>query len=196
MMRTALAAGLATALCACATGPGPAPPHRSQGLAVRLENADFEAEPSPDRECPPKWGCVMHADPGSFRFGLDKSGAANGRQSLRVVRVRDEPWALATQTVWTTPPIRGASMRFSIAVRSLSSAGPGAGAIFTAQNGSGVEIGHVRRYAEPSGEWQRLYLDFLVPERAVLIEVGGVIEGSGPAWFDDAHLEILPPLPK
>lgn len=182
---------LLAVLAGCASGPGPAPPHQPRGAPLVLENADVELDPAPGRDCPLKWGCSMHADPGSFRFRVDESVAANGRRSLAVVRVRDEPWAVATQTVWLSPRHQGARMRYSLAVRSLSEGGAGAGAIFTAQNGSGVQVALAKRHAPSDGRWHRVELEFTVPERAVLIEVGGVLEGAGPAWFDDAHLELV-----
>ncbi len=184
-------AALVLAVAGCATGPGPAPAHEPKGVAVRLENADVELDPAPGRDCPLKWACNMHSDPRSFRFGVDDAVAASGRRSLRVVRERNEPWAVATQTVWLAPQQQGARMRYTLAVRSLSEGGAGAGAIFTAQNGSGVQVGLSKRHVPSDGRWHRVELEFTVPDRAVLIEVGGVIEGSGPAWFDDAHLELV-----
>ena len=55
-------------------------------------------------------------NPEAFRFTLDERAPAEGRRSLCIERVADEPWALATQAV---PPagVRGARVRLSMAVR-------------------------------------------------------------------------------
>jgi len=191
MIRPAALAALGLAAAGCATPPDPSREHRPAGIAVPLANAGFESESIAGRECPHKWDCVVHATAHSFRFSLDETTAASGRRSLRIERVTDEPWAMATQTVWTGPKTRGVRMRFSLAIRSLSQGGPGVGAIVAAQNGSGAQVGLWKSYVPSSGEWKRALVEFDVPASAALIEVGVVVDGSGPAWIDDAHLEIL-----
>ncbi|HUP29720.1 MAG TPA: hypothetical protein VM122_06065, partial [Usitatibacter sp.] len=105
---TGVAAGCAPASLAVPAATGRTP--------VPLRNAGFEDAPRLREQCAPHWGCTMHADVGAFRFRLEDSAPAAGQRSLCIERVKDEPWALATQGV-DVEGLRGKRVRFSLAVR-------------------------------------------------------------------------------
>lgn len=185
--------GAALLLAACAAGPGPAtapaaPPPATSPVLV-LKNAGFEAI-STGARCPPGWGCSAHADPDAFAFRLDPAVKSEGRQSLRVERVTPEPWGLATQFV-EAGKLRGARVRFSMALKLEGMEGNGAGPVFISQGASGVTLTSKQDLAKGTADWKRVALEFLVPRGAEGFEVGLLIEGPGKAWIDDARLEVL-----
>ena len=157
---------------------------------IALQNPGFESDPVAGVNCVPLWGCSAHSDPESFRYVVDDAVVAGGRRSLRMERVRPEPWALATQVV-KDPKLRGAKLRFSLAVRTENATGNGAGVFFLAHGAGGSVAGHRQRLAQGTTDWQRIAIDVVVPGGAELIEVGAIVEGPGRAWFDDARLEVL-----
>lgn len=187
-MRRLLAACLVVASSASAT-TGLAPVAATAEI-VPLKNADFEQQYPPDWRCPPHWSCITHSDASSHRFFIDDRAPANGKRSLCVERVRDEPWALATQGLFDTA-LRGRRLRLSISVR-LEAASAGAGPWVMVQGGAGNQLFHDERLVKGTRAWQRIELDFSVPSEAAVIEVGAALHGGGKMCIDDARLEILP----
>lgn len=200
MMRraAALAMGAAFASACVAAVPAHKPrgePARSGPLevprVVALKNAGFENAPRTGERCPEHWGCTMHSNPDSFRFSLDGAAPAEGKQSLCIERVANEPWSLATQAV-DAAALRGAKLRFSIAVRVDRAAGPGAGP-FVVVHGPGGNLAHEERLVARTEGWQRLAVDFTVAPAAQMVEVGATLQGDGRVCVDDARLEFSPP---
>lgn len=180
------ALALALLVAACAAPPAPTP-----SRAIALRNAGFEGEITPDARCPPAWGCSVHADPGAYRFTVDESSPAEGRRSLRVEQVRNEPWAIATQHLRTETHLRGARLRFSMALKLEGVTGKGAGPFYLAQGTGGTTLDHRQSLLQGTSGWQRVTLEFVVPEGSEGFQVGLAIEGPGRAWIDDARLEWL-----
>lgn len=157
---------------------------------VALVNAGFELDPVAGVNCAPQWECSAHSDPGSFQYRIDESAPSGGKRSLRIERVRNEPWGLATQVV-RDPALRGAKLRFSIAVRAEGAAGEGGGPYFFAIKSGGAGAGHEQRLVKGTTRWDRVSIEFRVPDNAELFEVGACLYGPGRVWFDDARLEVL-----
>lgn len=200
MKPRAIALALAAAFASACVAAGPAQkprgePARSGPLEVSrvvpLKNARFENAPRSGERCPEHWGCTMHADPDSFRFSLDRAAPAEGRQSLCIERVTHEPWSLATQAV-DAVALRGARLRFSIAVRVDRAAGPGAGPFLIVHGPTG-NLAHEERLLTRTDGWQRIAVDFTVAPAAQMVEVGATLQGDGRVCVDDARLEFGPP---
>lgn len=166
---------------------GPLAVHR----AVPLKNAGFENAPRSGERCPEHWGCTMHADPDSFRFSLERTTPVEGKQSLCIERVTSEPWSLVTQEVHAAT-LRGAKLRFSLAVRIDRAAGPGGG-LFLIVHGPTGNLAHEERLLTRTEGWQRIAVDFSVPSAAQTIEIGATLQGDGRVCVDEARLEFSPP---
>ena len=177
------------ALCVagCAAAPAPETPALR---VIDLQNPGFELDPLQDSHCAPKWACSAHSDPGSFVYNVDASQAAAGARSLRIDRVRNEPWGIIAQSI-RDPALRGAKVRFSLAVRTQGAEGKGAGPFLQFHDGSGRVIGDVKKLAKGTSAWQRLSVEFVVPPATHLLEAGALLEGPGSAWIDEARLELL-----
>lgn len=199
MMRLATALALAALASACMAA---APKHEPRGEASRsgplevrrevpLRNAGFENAARSGERCPEHWGCTMHADPDSFRFSLERAAPAEGRQSLCIERVTHEPWSLATQAL-DAAALRGAKLRFSLAVRVDRAAGPGGGPFLIVHGPTGNLAHEERLFARTDG-WQRVAVDFTVASQAQMVEVGATLQGDGRVCVDDARLEFIPP---
>lgn len=200
MMRQsiALALGAVFASACMAAVPAGKPrgaPARSEPLEVPrlvpLKNAGFESAPRSGERCPEHWGCTMHADPDSFRFSLDRAAPAEGKQSLCIERVTNEPWSLATQAV-DAVALRGAKLRFSLAVRVDRAAGPGGGPFLIVHGPTG-NLAHEERLVTRTDGWQRIAVDFSVASAAQIVEIGATLQGDGRVCVDDARLEFSPP---
>jgi hypothetical protein len=158
---------------------------------VPLRNPGFENAPRSGERCPEHWGCTMHSDPDSFRFALELAAPAEGRQSLCIERVRDEPWSLATQEV-DARPLRGARLRFSLAVRIDRAEGAGAGPYLVVSGPTGNLL-HEERLLTRTEGWQRVGIDFAVAPTAQTFEIGATLQGGGRVCVDDARLEFRDP---
>lgn len=194
----ALAAGAVFAAACMAAAPAQKPrgePAPSGPLevprVVPLKNAGFENAPRSGERCPEHWGCTMHADPDSFRFSLDRAAPAEGKQSLCIERVTNEPWSLVTQEVQAAT-LRGAKLRFSLAVRIDRAAGPGGGPFLIVHGPTG-NLAHEERLLIRTDGWQRIAVDFSVPSAAQTIEIGATLQGDGRVCVDDARFEFSPP---
>ncbi len=187
-LRAALAWALPVIVSGCATAPAGAPALRE----IALANPGFELDAIPGRNCATRWDCSAHSDPNAYAYALDEPQPGAGTRSLRIERVRNEPWGIIAQVV-RDPALRGAKLRFSHAVRTEGVAGNGVGPFFQAHTGAGVSFGMVKRLATGSSPWKRLEVEFVVPREAVLFEVGALFEGGGKAWIDAVKLELVEP---
>lgn len=200
MIRRAMAMALGAAFAAGCMAAAPAQKPRGEAAksgplevprVVPLKNAGFENVPRSGERCPEHWGCTMHADPDSFRFSLDRAAPAEALQSLCIERVTQEPWALATQAV-DAVALRGAKLRFSMAVRVDRAQGPGGGPFLIVHGPTG-NLAHEERLLARTEGWQRVAVDFTVAPSAQMIEVGATLQGDGRVCVDDARLEFMPP---
>jgi hypothetical protein len=177
----------AAMLAACVATPQEAPVQPAAAAGIPLRNAGFENASTAGERCPEGWSCTMHANPDSFRFVLDPSAPAEGRRSLCIERVTNEPWAVASQSVPATA-LRGRRVRFSIAVRGEGMTGPGGGP-WLLLNGPAGMLAHEERIAIRGAAWERQSIEFTVPPQAVALELGATLQGPGRMCIDDARLE-------
>ena len=185
----------ATGLCACtATTPvitAPATPTATQTMpaaspASIVANGDFEAAPPGGSNCPPQWHCTMHADPKSFGFVVDEAVAASGKRSLRIERLKNEPWGLAFQNA-PVADLRGRAMRLSAKVRVADATGGGGGLFLAIDSPTGLAL-HEQRLSNGTREWHAATIEFVVPANATRIRIGAIQEGPGRTWIDDVSL--------
>jgi hypothetical protein len=191
--RPALAGLAAVAIlvaCAGPAGPAATGPSDSPPREVALRNPGFEADPIPGSHCAPQWECSAHSDPFSYAYVIDESAPSAGKRSLRIERVRNEPWGLITQAI-TDPKLRGAKLRFSMNVRTEGATGEGGGPYFFAHGRGGLRVGHEQRVVNGTTGWQRMTMEFRVPAATEVFEVGACQFGPGRVWIDDARLEVL-----
>lgn len=180
---------LALLLAGCAAAPEAARPSLAK---VPLKNADFAMDPTPGRACPPQWGCSMHADPSSFRFSLE-SDPRSGAQSLRIERIKAEPWAIASQTV-PAQALAGKRVRLGAAVQAEWVEGKGAGPMLILQGAGGRTIANAQRLLPRTPGWQQVSVELDVSPGAEWVEVGLLFEGGGVVRFADVRLEVLGPV--
>jgi hypothetical protein len=156
---------------------------------VALKNADFAMDPDPERDCPPQWWCLVHSEPSAFRFSVERD-ARSGDRLLRVERVKDEPWALASQVI-AAQPLLGKRIRLSVEVDASQLEGAGAGPMLLLQGASGQTLAHEQRLQSRSSGWRTVSTELDVLLGATLVEVNLAIEGSGVVRFDNVRLEVL-----
>ena len=152
-----------------------------------LANASFEAPHPASLRCPPDWYCTMHADPKSFAFDSDGSVATDGKHSLRIERVKPEPWGLIFQMV-PVANLRGKRVVLSGMVRVEGAEGAGGGLYVDIEGPVGLAL-HEQRLAKGTHDWQRTSIEFVVPPDAVRIRIGAIQEGQGRTWIDELLLQ-------
>lgn len=166
------------------TGTPPAPPPAGRNLFV---DGGFE---SGDPTFAP-WMISIHADADAYTFDLDSQVMREGRHSLRVQRVRDEPYAGIVQ------PFRkrdlGGTTRFRLSgwLKGENVTHPvylHAG--FFAYGGVIGETDSAQRL-QGSFDWTQLSLDIELPDHADRLEAGVTI-GDGTVWVDGMELVPLP----
>jgi hypothetical protein len=156
---------------------------------VPLRNADFAMEPAPGRTCPAHWGCSMHADPSSFRFSVETDPRSKVR-SLRIERIKKEPWAIASQTI-QVGALAGKRVRLTVAVLAEEVEGKGAGPMLIIQGVGGHTIADAQQLLPRTPGWRQVSVELDVIAGAQAVEIGLLLEGGGVARFDDVRLEVL-----
>lgn len=197
-MRRAAAVLAALALHGCASPPAPtaaAPAVAVPAAALSgprelaLRNPGFELDPAEGGQVP-GWGCTAHSDPDSFRCVVDSTVAAEGQRSLRIERLRSEPWGLSTQTL-PARALAGQRVRYSLSVRTQDAVGAGAGAYLLFQGGAGVTLVHQQKLERGTTGWTRQVIELEVPPGTEAVVAGAILEGSGKVWIDAARLEVV-----
>lgn len=194
LRQQAVLAGVAVAAlvsCAPAAAPVSSAGAAPAANAIALRNPGFELPPRPGERCAQHWDCTMHADPSSFRYQLETAAPAAGERSLCIERVKNEPWALATQGV-QNDALRGKRLRFSIAIRADRIDGKGVGPWVMIQDAPPGQR-HFERLVPRTDGWQRVAVEFTLAPSATMMEVGVALEGGGRVCIDEARLEILAP---
>lgn len=186
------AAAMVAVLSSCATAPVP------QGTPLAVRNAGFEADSPPDTNCTTDWGCVMHADPRSFRFFIDEKAPASGKRCLCIEPITNQPYGKAVQSRLDPEVWGGALVRVSMSVRLENVTGPGAGPILVAHDSAGFAakprtsyVRYSEKLVNGTSGWQRVETELLIPPETVSIEFGALLQGAGRACFDDVRLEFL-----
>jgi hypothetical protein len=182
----------AAAMGVCAAGTPAAPSGSAkENRALALKNPGFENVPRASERCPEGWECRMHSNAESFVFRVEAPEGAGGKQALCIERVLHEPWALVTQSM-QGGALRGATLRFSVAVRVESADGAGAGA-WAVVHGPFGTLAHEERLLKATKGWERVSVDFPVGPAAQMVEVGATLQGGGRICIDDARLEARAP---
>ena len=192
MNATSRCLAVVLAAAAACSAPDPVvrkPEPRGAARPVAIANAGFENAARPGERCPERWDCTMHADPDSFLFVLSASQPGGGRQSLCIERVKQEPWALATQASFD-PSLNGKRLRLTIAVRVEGPPGTRAGPWLYVHGRQGQRL-HEERVLPPSEGWQRISVEIDVPNETRAVEFGAILYDGGRACVDDVRLEVV-----
>jgi len=182
------------AVPATSSAVAPKAPSGGAAVAIPVANSGFEnsGEDRPGRTCPPQWWCTMHSDPTSFRFA-SVAGGPNGR-FLRAERVKNEPWALVTQTI----PAKGLDGRILRVTSDVNTSqlkpgdGAGAGPIIRIYGPGGRVVAAEKSLRPVGAPWARASVELAVPPGAELIDIGVVMYGDGVADYDNVAVEHRP----
>ena len=180
---------LAVALAGCGAAS-----LQPEAPGLPLANAGFE-QPGAASPCPPGWFCVSHAAAHSHEYRFDARAPGGGRQSLCADPIDPvNNWALVYQMV-PAERLRGARVRFSVAVRAAKDPGTGAGPFLLVQGMDGGTVVHDQKLLKDSAGWRRVTTELVVPPGAYQLQVGVLFESHAPACADDARLEMVAPPP-
>lgn len=158
-----------------------------------LKNSSFEVEQNLDLQCPVNWGCSAHADGKAYRFTIDRTIAAHGKQSLLIERAKPEPWGIAGQLVdarhvWNKTVILRGQVRTS-GLHDKGVHGAGGGLFVHALDMPG-EASYRISLVPNDGPWQPLSVELRVPAGTHHLRVGAILEGGGQLWVDDLSLRV------
>lgn len=167
---------------------------------IEPRNLSFEEPTGSAGGRPPGWWFIQHAGPTSFEFAIDDQVAKDGKQSLRIKRTGDQPFALVSQKV-KADRFRGKRVRLSAFLRldNVEAYGRGAirdmsGAALTLRvEGPGFSnLDDMRdRPLRGTKPWTEVSLELDVPATASMIEFGAVLSGGGTLWVDAFKLEVV-----
>lgn len=181
--------------CAAAAGRPEAIPisrevPRAALPTLAIHNAGFEAPPRSPNHCAERWDCSVHADPSSFTFTIEGTGAPQGAQAMCLLRVGKEPWATVTQGVHDAGLV-GGQLRLSMMLRLDGVTGEGAGPWMVLHGPGGRMLRHQQALRKETRGWERVTLDLEVLPGTEVVEVGATLEGPGRACIDDVRLEVV-----
>lgn len=191
LLQSAVVAALAMMAAGCADRSRSTSPDAPSTVAVSAENVlanpGFEVD---DPEFAP-WFRNVHADFEAFTFTLDQAVVREGTRSLRIERVKPEPYAGIGQRFRKRDLAHG-RYRLSAWVRGQELTGPvylhGA---FFAYGSPFAEVGDADAGKSGTFDWTRLALDIELPERFDQVEVGLATTGDGIVWVDAVELVPL-----
>ena len=138
------------------------------------------------------WFVNIHADPEAFEFGVDSKVAFEGKNSLRIQRKREQPFANVVQYFRRPQDVRR-PFRLSVWLRGEDVVGEvRLHAVFSEMGGSiGSDHSESPRLSGTFG-WTRLDMDIVPPSpRVDAIQAGVTVSGDGTLWIDAAELVPL-----
>lgn len=181
---------LATFLVACggaASTETGAPSNR-----IDIRNASFAEVDS--RGWLVGWEGMEHNLGNSYRFVADTEVAFSAPASARVERYGPEIYGHLRQLIPVQPQWVNKNVRLSAMVRTDTPADASVGLIFQMNRADGSILSFNHMFDDRlsgKNEWRRVSVDLKVLPNTYRINVGGILEGSGKAWFDDFQLELL-----
>lgn len=125
-----------------------------------------------------------------YTAAADHAQAHSGRTSLRLERV-DSTQASSTDFWIQLPPamVAGRELTLSGWIRT-SDVESGFADLFIDETGSDITPDDPTRGVRGSMEWTHVSLTRKISEHASGVDIGGMLEGGGQAWFDDLRLSI------
>jgi hypothetical protein len=168
-------------------GVGPTGVPQAMAAGNLMLNGGFESSES--HFAP--WVFNIHADPHSFEFVSDNSVAKEGKASLRVRRLKDEPFASVVQ-YFDRSDLSADRYRLSAWIRGEGLTAPVYlyTGFFTASYQSGVD-GGPEHGKTGTFDWTRIEREFSLSERTARIETGVTTTGDGTLWLDAVELVPL-----
>lgn len=152
-----------------------------------LGNAGFETG---DASFAP-WVMNIHADPEAYEFALDETVAKDGKFSVRVRKVRDEPFASAVQH-FRKRQLDQARYRLSVWLRGENLDSPTyLHAAFSRFGGQFALIDNRDKGLSGTFNWTRLEMEIVMPPEFDSAEIGISTTGNGVVWIDAAELVPL-----
>jgi len=176
------------ALAGCAgdkSAPAAKPAAATSDKAVKVTNSGFEQVG--DEGAIPGWTPMMHADPTSFRIGVDTETAHQGHASLHIARMRDEPYGMVAQDIDAAAYV-GKTLELS-AMSKTREVGANGWELLINGNSPGTLI-----YSEPltgTHDWQRQSVRLKLTPLVKTVTVGAILLDAGEGWLDDVDLKVV-----
>jgi hypothetical protein len=183
-MKGPIVAGIVAGL-ACATAG-----HASE---LALKNPGFEASAS----APEGWQRQQHVGVQAYEVTLDAEDAPEGKQSLRMKRIKQQVYGLVDQQLALDPAADGKILNYSAMLRT-EAVGPGGWVLVVNFLTAGRAIIGQARSAPLSGDsdWQRITLRKPLPPHTRILAVGVMLLDGGTAWMDDVKVVLEDAVPQ
>jgi len=153
--------------------------------AIKVSNGGFEQ--TGENGAVPGWTPVMHADPASFKIGVDSESAHDGHASLHIARVRNEPYGMIAQDI-DVAPFAGKTLELS-ATSKTREVGAKGWKLLINGNAPGTLI-----YSAPltgTQDWQRQSVRLKLTPLVKKVTIGAILLDAGEGWLDDVELKAL-----
>lgn len=164
----------------------PPTPGAGSAAAMTIVNPGFEDGPGLE-----PWTSFAHADPDSFSFTRDDSNRYGGQASVRIERLRNEPFGAVNQFV-ELPTHAGKQVRLRawVSGRGIEDS---AHLYAYAYDKTWVLISDVFETPRLTGDfdWREVVLTKQLPAGTHRLEIGIKSLGDGIVWADDFALEII-----
>ena len=146
-----------------------------------LRDGGFESEGSLGSS----WHTFQHAGDKAYEFVLDRDEKKEGRQSLRVTRIRPQVFSGVRQVI--ERPVKG-TYRLSAWLRSRGTETGGWFLTTHIVTGAGASLDFATAALAGDVDWVERSVQFDVPDGAKVIEVIVSLVGGGSGWIDNVSL--------
>jgi len=185
-MKSPLVVAAALVLASCSGDKsGSATVPAAADHSVKVSNSGFEQ--TGENGTIPAWTPMMHADPASFRIGIDAENAHQGHSSLHIARVRNEPFGMIAQDL-DAAPYAGKTLELS-AMSKTRDVGAKGWKLLINGNAPRALI-----YSEPltgTHDWQRQSVRLKLTPLVKKVTVGAILLDAGEGWLDDVELKVV-----
>jgi hypothetical protein len=167
------------------SGPAANPAAAPSDKTVKVSNSGFEQ--AGDDGTIPGWTPMMHADPASFRIGIDAETAHQGHASLHIARVHNEPYGMIAQDV-DAAAYTGKTLELS-AMSKTREVGTEGWKLLINGNAPDTLV-----YSEPltgTHDWQRQSVRLKLTPLVKKVTVGAILLDGGEGWLDDVELKVV-----
>lgn len=171
---------------------------RTQEVLAFQKTYDPAAEPKDEKRKPFITGLGRHwsgaSNSGEYRLGLDRSVALSGDQSAYIKATHGSRSFAQFNQLIDAVKYAGKRVELSaqIKVNDVEN-GTGVAGVWMRVDGSRMRAfdNMKGRGITESDDWQSALVVLDIPDDAVRIAVGGILTGTGTAWFDDFKLRVV-----
>jgi len=157
---------------------------------INLVNPGFETGMSSGKL--PGWRISQHTGSEAYSMTIDTENAAEGKQSFRMERTREQVYGLIEQIVAIPEGLNGKPMTYSAMLKTDGVGDDGWCLVVTFHGGTGAILDQKR--SQPmigTHDWSRVTVETVPPAGTRTVAAGVLLLDKGTGWIDDNQLSVV-----